>query len=207
MALSEIIAAIEKEGERELQEVKTIGEKKVRELLEEYKNKGKSDAKLIIEQGVKERESYRRQHLLNAQLDQRKRVLSRKQYVTRSLIQKAAEQIVHLEDRRYSKLLQEWIIPQVVTGNEIVYLTARDKIRVKDNFIANLNAKLIVKKIPGNLKLAQEPLREELQGGFILERGKIRIDMSLTSLVKEKREDLELIIAKELFLKQEQQDA
>ncbi len=199
MPLEDIIRVIEEEGRKELNALKAEGDKKVSALLEEYRKRGEAKVQEMQKKGERDREAYKRQHLLNAELEQRKNVLLKKQAASSRLIEKVIDRIRDLPPEDYKGLLAMWIKQNLQTGNEKIYLTERDRASIGSDLVAKVNASLIMQKQKGNLRLGDTALPKEAIGGFVLERGRIRIDLTFARLLKEKQDKLELIISETLF--------
>ena len=84
----------------------------------------------------------------------------------------------------------------VETGEEEIIVNDNES-RIDAEFINDINSKLGPDK-KGNLKLSKE--KQNLGGGFILKRGKIKNNVSLKVLLSQAREKLEIELAKDLFL-------
>jgi len=81
----------------------------------------------------------------------------------------------------------------VETGDEKV-VPGKDDARIDAKLVADVNARL---KDRGKLTLADE--KHNFGGGFLLQRGKVRTNVSLAVLVEQARKDLEIEMAKDLF--------
>jgi vacuolar-type H+-ATPase subunit E/Vma4 len=199
MPLEDIVKVIEEEGRKELNALKADGDKKVSLLLEDYRERGEIKVQEIQKKGERDRDAYKRQHLLNAELEQRKNVLLKKQAASSKLIEKVIDRIRDLPPEDYKGLLAVWIKLNLQTGSERIYLTERDRTSIGSDLVAKVNASLIMQKQKGNIRLGDTALPKEAIGGFILERGRIRIDLTFARLLREKQDKLELIISETLF--------
>lgn len=206
MSFEEILKTVEIENKKELEKLKNLGILKSREIMESFEKKANEKANIILKEGERERESFKKQHLLNAYLEQRKRILARKQKACSKIIEKVMEKIVALPDVEYKEIMKSWLKQSVETGNETIFITKRDRERLDSDFLASINAFLIQHNLQGNLIISSQFLPDDLLGGFILERGKIRIDMTLVSMIKEKQNKLELIVAENLFRNPDRKD-
>jgi vacuolar-type H+-ATPase subunit E/Vma4 len=81
----------------------------------------------------------------------------------------------------------------VQTGEEKVVVGRKEK-RIDEAFVRAVNGQLGPK---GKLQLADR--RVDIDGGFLLERGKIRINSSIEVLIGQARDRLELELARDLF--------
>ena len=85
----------------------------------------------------------------------------------------------------------------VETGDEEIIIDKNEK-RIDHKFIKQINHKL-GPGYKGNLRLSDE--KQDLGGGFILRRGKIKTNVSIKVLLDQARKDLEIELAKQLFEK------
>jgi len=83
----------------------------------------------------------------------------------------------------------------VETGDEEVIID-NNETQIDQRFIEQVNRKL-GPGYKGNLRLSDE--RQNIGGGFILKRGKIKNNVSLQVLLTQARKELEIELAKELF--------
>ena len=83
----------------------------------------------------------------------------------------------------------------VETGDEEVIVDNNEN-RIDQQFINLVNQRLGSAK-KGNLKLSSE--RQDIEGGFILRRGRIKTNVSFGVLLGRARKELEIELAKELF--------
>ena len=82
------------------------------------------------------------------------------------------------------------------TGNGIKGKTNKNEKRIDDKMIKNVNRQL-GPGFRGNLQLASQ--RGNFDGGFILKRGKIQINVTSEVLVSQVREKLEMELTADLF--------
>jgi len=87
------------------------------------------------------------------------------------------------------------MVSAVETGNEEVVVDKSEN-RIDQELINQVNQRLAGQN-KGNLRLSEQ--RQELGGGFILRRGKIRTNVSFEVLLSQARKGLEIELAKGLF--------
>jgi len=133
--------------------------------------------------------------LAAARMDIAKEYLARKRKVLDEVFREAQQQLQNLSDEDYQKLCSKLILEAVETGDEEV-IVDNNETRIDHNFIKQINRKL-GPGYKGNLRLADE--RQNLEGGFILRRGKIKNNVSFEVLLAQARKELEIELAKELF--------
>jgi len=135
-------------------------------------------------------------HLLAAaRMESAKELLAEKREILDEVFTQAREKLLNLPDEQYRKLMANLMLKAVESGDEEV-IVDKDEKRIDQQLINQVNQRLG----PDNkreLKLSKE--REDLGGGFILRRGKIKNNVSLDVLLAQARRDLEIELAKELF--------
>jgi V/A-type H+-transporting ATPase subunit E len=135
-------------------------------------------------------------HLLAAaRMDIAKEFLAEKRRILDEVFAQARQQLQSLPDAEYLKLMTKLLLDAVETGDEEVIIDKNEK-RIDQKFIKQINRQL-GPGYKGNLRLAD--IRENLGGGFILKRGKIKNNISIEVLLAQARKELEIELAKELF--------
>jgi len=133
--------------------------------------------------------------LAAARMDIAKEYLARKRKILDEVFREAQQQLRSLSDEDYRKLCSKLILEAVETGDEEV-IVDNNETRIDQEFIKQINRKL-GPGYKGNLKLSDE--RQDLGGGFVLRRGKIKNNVSFEVLLNQARKELEIELAKELF--------
>jgi V/A-type H+-transporting ATPase subunit E len=138
----------------------------------------------------------RKLHLLAAaRMDIAKEFLAEKRKILDEVFEQARAQLQKLPDDDYRKLCSKLMHAAVETGDEEVIID-RNENRIDQNFIKQVNREL-GPGYKGNLRLAAQ--KQDLGGGFVLKRGKIKNNVSLEVLLAQARKELEIKLAKELF--------
>jgi V/A-type H+-transporting ATPase subunit E len=135
-------------------------------------------------------------HLLAAaRMDVAKDYLAEKRKILDEVFAQARQKLQNLPDGEYCKLMTKLMLKAVETGDEEVIVDNNEK-RIDQKFIKNINREL-GPGYKGNLRLSGE--KQNLGGGFILKRGKIKNNVSLEVLLNQARKELEIELAKKLF--------
>jgi vacuolar-type H+-ATPase subunit E/Vma4 len=135
-------------------------------------------------------------HLLAAaRMDLAKQHLAEKRGILDELFSQARKQLQALPDDQYLGLCEKLMLAAVETGDEEVIVDKGEQ-RIDHKFIKNVNRKL-GPGFKGNLRLANG--KQNLGGGFILKRARVKTNISLEVLLNQARKDLEIELAKELF--------
>jgi V/A-type H+-transporting ATPase subunit E len=197
MSLEKILDRIERDAQNEVGKIKSRASaeadkiaKKAQAEAEKLKAQALEDAK--IEAGQ------RKERIMStARLDLRKALLAEKQKSIDAAFQEAIESLLNMEDAEYRKVIKSMILPNVQTGDEEIILSDRDKARLDQGFLEEINQQLAESGKKGNLTISQDTYN--MVGGFVLRRGKIELNSSFESLFKSLRADLESEVSKILF--------
>lgn len=133
--------------------------------------------------------------LATANMEIRKEYLAAKVALLDDVFNKVRDRIKTLSDKEYEDLVTSLMTKAVQTGDEEVVVGAGEK-RIDHSLIKQVNRKL-GPGYKGNLQLAQD--RANIDGGFILKRGKIQVNVSIEVLLAEARDKFEIKLAEELF--------
>lgn len=137
-------------------------------------------------------------HLLAAaRMQIAKELLTEKRKILDEVFEQARRQLLNLPDRQYRQVIAGLMVRAVETGNEEVVVDKNEN-RIDQELVNQVNQRLAGQN-KGNLRLSDQ--RQELGGGFILKRGKIRTNVSFEVLLNQARKGLEIELAKELFEK------
>lgn len=152
------------------------------------KEKGKKEAEEYYERQLHLiDEKYRREKeraILNKRLEQRKNMLQARQKWMDRAFQDAYKRLVDQPKSDYKDLLIALIKRVSHTKDEEVIFGKKGEKKILEEIVAQLN-----NKDSGNFTLSKE--RRDFPWGFVLKKGKVEINMSIDSLFKYKRTDLE----------------
>ena len=140
-------------------------------------------------------EDKRSRMLAAARMENSRALLAAKVKLLNEVFARAETQIAQLPDETHKALMTKLIVKAVQTGDEEVIIGKNER-RINDEFIKQVNREL-GPGFRGNLRLSSERL--DIKGGFILSRGKVRINASVEVLVSRLREAIETELAAELF--------
>jgi len=191
--VAKILADASAEGEkikRQAQGKQAAEQAKLDEQLAEYKKQ----TDVLAQKAAEEEKS----HLLAAaRMQIAKELLTEKRKILDEVFEQARRQLLNLPDRQYRQVIAGLMVRAVETGNEEVVVDKNEK-RIDQELVNQVNQRLAGQN-KGNLRLSDQ--RQELGGGFILKRGKIRTNVSFEVLLNQARKELEIELAKELFEK------
>ncbi|MEJ5260373.1 MAG: V-type ATP synthase subunit E [Anaerohalosphaeraceae bacterium] len=133
--------------------------------------------------------------LAAARMELRKKILAAKRELLDEVFEKAYQRLNRQEDGAYLELMGRLLMQAVVTGDEEV-VVGRNETRINQDFLKQINKRL-GPGYKGNLRLSSE--RADLDGGFLLRRGKVQVNCSLKVLLEQIRERIEMELAEKLF--------
>ena len=173
---------------KQAEEKETAEQARLSEQLDEYKKQ----TKILAEKAGNDKKL----HLLAAaRMDVAKELLAEKRRLLDEVFDQARRKLQNLPDEDYRVLCTKLMLAAVETGDEEVIVDSEET-RIDQKFIKQINREL-GPGYRGNLRLSDE--RQNLGGGFILKRGKIKNNVSLEVLLAQARKELEIELAKDLF--------
>ncbi|NLW82975.1 MAG: hypothetical protein GXY41_01010 [Phycisphaerae bacterium] len=140
-------------------------------------------------------EDRRSRMLAAARMENARAFLAAKADLLDEVFGKAQERVVKLPDEQYRNVMIRLMQKAVETGDEEV-IVGKNERRIDDGFIKQVNRSLGA-GFKGNLRLSDQ--RADIRGGFILARGKVRMNAGVEVLVERLREALETELAARLF--------
>ncbi len=174
----------------EAKQKQTEEQAKLDEQLAEYNKRTKD----LVEKAAEDEKS----HILAAtKMALAKQFLAEKRKILDEVFTAALKQMQNLPDDQYRNLMTKLMLESIESGEEEVIIDKNEK-RIDRQLIDKVNEQLSPDK-KGNLKLSEE--REEIGGGFILRRDKIKTNVTFDVLLSKAGNDLEIELAKKLFEK------
>lgn len=189
--VEKILADAKAEAEKikkQAQEKEAAEQVKLDERLIEYKKQ----TEILAQKAGKDEKSH---ILAEARMDIAKQFLAEKRKILDEVFEQARRQTQNLPVEQYHELITKLILEVVETGDEEIVIDKNEN-RIDQTFIKQIN-RLLGPGYKGNLRLSDK--RQDLGGGFILKRGKIKTNVSFEVLLNQTRKELEIELAKELF--------
>ena len=190
--IQKILADAKTEAQRiikEAEEKESAEQAKLTSQLEEYKKQ----TEILADRAAKDEKSH---ILAAARMEIAGESLSEKIKILDEVFSRARRQLQNLPNDEYLKLIHKLMLDAVQAGNEEV-IVDRNENRIDRQFIDAVNQQL-GSGAKGNLKLSDE--KQDIGGGFILRSGRIKTNVSFDVLLNRARNELEIELAKELFL-------
>ncbi len=194
--VKKIVSDAQKKAETIINSYKAEADKIIKEKTAELEKRRKEEKAKI----KKEVESHKLRAIQIANLEMRKKILSEKQKLIQKVFQKAEDSVKNMPEKEYKEFIKNKIISFIETGNEEIIVGNQDKNIITNAFVEDLNNELKNKlREKANLKISTD--KTEIDKGFILKHGKIRVNCSLDSFMKEAREESEEKVVQILFSK------
>jgi V/A-type H+-transporting ATPase subunit E len=197
MPLSEIVAKISGDGQKQAQSLMDKARAEAEQYLKQAKAEIEAQAKQLMKEGEQRAARQKKQRLQIATLDARKRVLAEKQALIARVFEQALKELEQLELKKYAAIINNMLAGYPLVGDEEIIVSRKDRQRLGEGFIAQLNQRLKSQGKKGNCSWSKE--ERPLRGGFIIRRGKIEANCFFESLLKSQQEELEQQVAKVLF--------
>jgi V/A-type H+/Na+-transporting ATPase subunit E len=133
--------------------------------------------------------------LAGARMSNAKRLLAARVGLIDEIFAQARQAVNQLPDEAYLSLMMTLMKQAVETGDEEVIVGKRET-RITPDFIKRVNRELGT-GFKGNLRRAET--KADIGGGFMLARGKVRINAATEVLIERLRESMEIELSRELF--------
>jgi V/A-type H+-transporting ATPase subunit E len=149
------------------------------------------------EEAGRRAEDRKRKDIATAELELRKALLAQKQKLIQQVFDEALKRLTNLRGQEYQRFIIELLLKVVEVGDEEVVFSSSAGHEIGEKLLDEVNGRLAKEGRKGNIRIAKED--RDLQGGFILRRGKMEINCSLQALFKAVREELEPEVSRILF--------
>ena len=132
--------------------------------------------------------------LASARMDIKKKNLAAKTGLLNDVFSKAADSLRALGDAEYRSFILSLLVRSCESGSEEV-VVGKNETRIDQKLIKEANSTIAGGK--GSLVLSSD--KADIDGGFILRQGKVRVNVSIDVMISQAREVLEIDLAQELF--------
>ncbi len=196
MPLEKIIERISSDAQKKASEIESAAKAKAKGILNEGEREAEKLKARLLTEAEKEAEEERKRALALARLETRSLILAAKQEAVKTAFNKALEKLLGFSDKEYQELIKKMLL-KITLGDEEVILSTKDRKRLGDEFLKEVNAALVKTGKKGNLALSKET--KDFQGGFILRSHHLEINSTFSALLDSVRNELEPAIVKVLF--------
>ena len=197
MALEDIVNRVVGDAKKTADEIRDKARTEVAQATAEAKKKAESVKANVLAEAKAEAKREEKRVLSLARLEARNIVLSQKRTVIDAVFDEVIEKLKSFSDNEYRDLIKRMILKVASEGDEELILSSIDKKRVGNDFVDEVNAVLKAQGKKGELALSKET--REIEGGFILKKGKVELNNSFSALTEMARENLEPKIIGILF--------
>lgn len=191
MALADILTRIARDSDAEKTAVLSAAREQADAIVADAKEWADAHRVQVVESAQAAAAREADTILVNARLAARDaEVLARRELIDEALAA-TAEALAALPDAEYARFLAQRIVP-VARGGETLLFGSEDLAR-RDVVIQEIG------RIAPDLALSASDAPAPFARGALLESARVRADLSLTALVEERREELEIVAARALF--------
>ena len=152
---------------------------------------------LITEKAKEEAALIKQRYQAAESMEDRKNILKVRQECINEAFDLALKNLSDMPEDKYKLFIEGIIFNTVKNEDGIIVFNERDKKRLGEGFISEINEKLKAKGLSAALSLAKDSLNTS--GGFILRYGDLEINCTLEIILNMQRPNLESEVAKILF--------
>jgi V/A-type H+-transporting ATPase subunit E len=193
--LDRLIQRIDDESRERAEEISTAAAAYEERLLEQTRQKALEEQRLRLKKAEADMLLLKERRHSSAQLKVRNEVLQAKQDIISMVLSEARQQLAAVSSQAFLRFLEDHLLKAVETGDEVLCLNNRCAGKLPDDFLDQLNAKLVKQGHQGGLTLSVIDMTD----GFILSRSGVDMDFTFNALLDQQREDLEAELARQLF--------
>ncbi|MCR4425813.1 MAG: V-type ATP synthase subunit E [Firmicutes bacterium] len=195
--LDRLKARIIDEAKARASQILAQADEKVRETLLEAKRNGERRAKEIENAATRAREEQMRRGRIGLALEERNAILRVKGDMIDAVLAEIPERLGKLPDDTYLDLASAMILSASPSGDVEIVPSPRDRSRITPEFLLCVENKLKAAGLSARFSMAREDA--DTSGGFILRMPNVEVDCSLEALRDLYRQELEPLVAQELF--------
>lgn len=183
--LEKIIEKIKSDSEQEAERIIEEVRLQAQEISDTVLNETESECAEIIGAGREKAKVIERIANATAEQNSKRQVLAARREIIDSAFDRAFEKLSALSEKEYFNMLYRLAIKYAEAGEGEMLLSAADKARIPDGFVAEINQSLNGK---GTIVTAEDTI--ETGGGFVLRYGGIEINCTFGALIDDRREQL-----------------
>ncbi|NLE24820.1 MAG: hypothetical protein GX625_05670 [Clostridiaceae bacterium] len=152
---------------------------------------------LITEKAKEEAALIKQRYQAAESMEDRKNILKVRQECINEAFDVALKNLSDMPEDKYKLFIEGIILNTIKNEDGIIVFNERDKKRLGEGFISEINGKLKAKGLSAALSLAKDSLNTS--GGFILRYGDLEINCTLEIILNMQRPNMESEVAKILF--------
>ena len=196
MEAEQVIEKILSDAKAEAEKINADGREKLARRQEEFAKKLEEYRAQTQQLANEAAEEKRLRLLAGARLEIRKETLAIKRRLLEGVFASAGQRLKEMGDDEYRGLMSRLMAKAVQTGDEEISV-GRNESRIDAGLVEQVNQQQLGSDKKGKLKLSEK--KGNFETGFMLKRGRIKVNVSLPVLLAQAKEALEIEIAKELF--------
>lgn len=198
-SLENLTQKIREEAEEESRSIRGKAEAEAGHILAQAREEAGARKAGVLKRGLARAGERKRRIVTLAQLEARKALLAVREELIEEVFRDALESLENLEDGVYRELLKKALAASSRTGDECVIFSPRDRARLGDGFIEEVNREIESIRGQGRGRLVLSEETRDICGGFILKGMNIEINGSFEALLAAARDELEPRVAEVLF--------
>ena len=197
----------EKIKERILEDARSLHDKileeanaQARSIIAEAEKEAFQKLTLISEKAREEAGLIKQRYKAAESMEERKNMLKVRQECIDEAFDAALRKLSDMPDDKYKRFIEGIILNTAKNEDGFIVFNERDKKRLGEKFISEINQKLKVKGMSAVLRMEKDSL--DASGGFILRYGELEINCTLEIILDMQRPNMETEVAKILFNEQ-----
>jgi len=185
MAIEKLLARIEEDARREIDEIIKAAEDEAKRIIEGAREEGKKEAEKITKKGKKEAERARDRIISAAKREARMMITNAKEEVIQQCLEIIREKMASMPSKEYKKIVEDMVKDAIKEGGDYVLFYSRKE------------DKKIAEKL--NIDVGDDIMNAI--GGVVLKAkdGSKEIDLTFDFLLERKKEEIRIMIAEKLF--------
>nr|WP_122011963.1 V-type ATP synthase subunit E [Maliibacterium massiliense] len=192
-----IIAQIELDAQARAKEIDAQAQVRMAEMDQAIEEQVAQIRQEILAQGKRAADAEEARYASLAQLEVRKIKLEKKQQLVAEVFDGALAYLCHMEKDAYAAFARDLVLEAALAGEQKLVLSPRAAALLDDAWFGMVNVELDLKG--KSARVARGGVDESLQGGFLLVRGDMEINLSFEALVSQARGALEGEVVRQLF--------
>ena len=185
------------DARKEAAQIREKGRAEAEELRAGYMEKAERLREEIMNRGQKQAADEKNRRKIQAKMDAGRELLAAKNQLVEEVFQAVKKRLAGMKDEDYRQFLRQLILQAVETGDEKLFFSIPDHRWLGEAFLTDLNRELERQGRKGALSYGEAAA--DLNGGFILRRGKVVQNFSLDNLVEMKKDELLPEVGRRLF--------
>ena len=169
---------------------------KAEEILREAREQMEEQSAVMAKKSEDETKDYAQRIASSSEMQRKQALLQAKQEVIQEVLNKAYQQVLHLEPESYFEMLQKLLETYALPQEGTIYFSAADLARMPQKFEDVIEQ--TAQKQGGHLVVSKEP--KDMDGGFVLVYGGIEENCTIRAMFHTKQDELSDVVQKILFV-------